>query len=183
MPSRRALLGGLATGLTTGLAGCANLPAVAVPRIDDQPCPPLDVHADRTVCSHTDEKGGDDRGSATGGVSVSASPTTVGRSSESLEQVTFRIDNRTDSPLKFDGSRWRAYRNAGFGWHERQISVNAFDDHTVEPGGAVSWHGIDAWLELASDEQAKAGLYAAVLPTYVANERVVAAFLFRVVRG
>lgn len=179
MPSRRALLAGLASGVTASLAGCGNMPAVTVPRIDDQPCPPLDVRADRTVCSHADEETGE---SATGDIDVSASPTTVGVSSESLEEITFRIDNRTDSPLRYDGSRWRTYRKAGFGWQEREVSAADFGTETVEPGGSVAWHGIDAWLRLGSDEQARRGLYAAILPISVANKRVVAAFLFRVVR-
>jgi hypothetical protein len=146
---------------------------VTVPRIDDQSCPPLDVRADRTVCSHADERGG---------IDVNASPTTVSPASEAVERITLRIDNRADSPLRFDGSRWRLYRNAGYGWRERQVSAGALGEHTIEPGETVSWSGIDAWLGLAPDDRANAGLYAAVLPTAVAGDRVVAAFLFRVVR-
>lgn len=173
MPSRRSLLAGLAAGVTVGVAGCASAPALTVPRIADQSCPPLDVPADRAVCSHADDDGD---------IDVSVAPTTVSTASESIERITLRLDNRTDSPMTYDGSRWRTYRNAGFGWYERESSTPDFGDETVEPGGSVAWHGIDAWFRLGPDERLREGLYAAVLPTSVTGQRVVAAFLFRVVR-
>lgn len=172
MPSRRALLAA-ATASTTALAGCTRLPGVSVPRIDGQPCPPVDVAADRSVCSHHDPEE----------IVVTASSQQFSTERESLESLSLDIENGTDTPLVFDGDRWRLFRNEGFGWSEREVDVRGSDSaETIEAGESFGWHGIDAMFELGAAGPTPAGLYAAVLPVDDDGARVVCVFLFRVTR-
>lgn len=158
MPSRRRVLA-LATGAVSVVpfAGC-TVPVGPVPRVGDQPCPPLDSIADRSVCSHTD---------STGGIGVSVSPTTVSTAPESLSDVTIRIENGTDRPLavwRSSSGRWRLYRTTGFGWNERDVpDSGSVAPDAIEPGGAFSVSGLDALFRLGATGSTPAGLYAAVL--------------------
>ena len=163
---------------TAAIAGCATGPLLPVPRIADQPCPPLDLPEPRAVCSHTDESGG---------IDVSVDPSTASTAPESLEPVRLRVENGTDAPLLYDGRDWRLYRHGGTRWRRREdIGSGPHGVETMPPGGSASWSGIDALFRLGAAGRTPAGLYAAVLP--VRPDRsgastVACVFLFRVTRA
>lgn len=97
MPSRRNLLALADASLgVPGLVGCSSPPAVSAPRIADQPCPPVELDADRAVCSHI---------SADSGVVVEVTNETVTTAPKSLEESSIEIRNRTNTELEFDPSR------------------------------------------------------------------------------
>lgn len=169
VPSRRhvlALLGGT-------LAGCTT-PALSVPRIEDQPCPPVEVHASRSVCSHAEPHDG---------LQITAEPTAVSTDPESLGTVSVEIENRTGTPVEYDPYRWRVYRNAGWGWTEREEPSNPRSDaDTIPPGGSAGWSGIDALWKIGATGPTPAGLYAAVTTVAVGEKLVACVALVRVVR-
>lgn len=169
MPSRRTLL----AAMSAGFAGCAGAPALSVPNVDAQPCPPVDLPADRAVCSHTD---GD------GDVSLSVSAAEFSTAPESLEALSLRID--TSATLRYREDGWRLFRNAGWGWTERDVSGGLSGSESIPAGKSAGWHGIDALFHLGAAGPTPAGLYAAVLPVWVnaADTRVACVFLFRVTR-
>lgn len=138
------------------LSGCSMGPILPIPRIADQPCPPLDLPEPRAVCSHSDPSHG---------LTLSVSPSTVSTAPEALEPVRLLIENGTDSSLRYDPSRWRLYRNTGMGWNRRGETYGAPSGvETMPPGGSASWSGIDGLFELGPASRTPAGLYAAVLP-------------------
>lgn len=166
MPSRRSVLA-LAV---TGLAGCADVSPLSVPRIASQSCPPFDVDG-RAVCSHTDEPGGLD---------VTVSNPVVSTDREALERSTFRIDNGTDDVVETNPEHWRLHRNAGLGWSRREFSPAMTDVVRLEPGHSASWSGLDALFKLGATGSTPRGLYAAVLPARAGEEPVNLFVLFRV---
>ncbi|GAB6860880.1 hypothetical protein ACFR97_00275 [Haloplanus litoreus] len=161
------------------LSGCATGPLLPIPRIDEQPCPPLDLTETRAVCSQTD---------AAGGIDVSVTPSTVSTAPEALGSVRLLVENGTDAPLRYDTADWRLYRDAGTGWRRREeIRDGPRDVETMPPGGSASWSGIDALFRLGADGRTPAGLYAAVLTVWpdrdgASGESVACVFLFRVSR-
>jgi hypothetical protein len=176
MVPRRAFL-----ALTSAVfAGCSSGPLLPVPRIADQSCPPLDLPERRAVCSHTDTPDG---------IDLSTSPSAVSTATESLESVRLLVENGLESPLRYDPSSWRLYRNAGLGWNQRGETYGGPREvETMPPGGSASWSGIDGLFRLGTARDTPAGLYAAVLPVQPeegSNESggpIACVFLFRVVR-
>jgi len=157
-------------------AGCATGPLLPIPRIGEQPCPPLDLVETRAVCSHTD---------AAGGIDVSATPSTVSTAPEALAPVRLLVENGTAGPLRYDPAEWRLYRDSGTGWRQREdIGGGPRGVETMPPGGSASWSGIDSRFRLGATGRTPAGLYAAVLPVWPvrngSGESVACVFLFRV---
>jgi hypothetical protein len=162
---------------TATLAGCATGPLLPIPRIADQPCPPLDLPEPRAVCSHTDDPGG---------VDVSVEPSSVSTAPEALEPVRLLVENGTETPLRYDGTTWRLYRHGGTRWRRREdVGSGPRGVETMPAGGSASWSGIDALFRLGAAGRTPAGLYAAVLPVRPDRsgaETVACVFLFRVSR-
>jgi hypothetical protein len=158
------------------VSGCATGPLLPIPRIDDQPCPPLSLVESRAVCSHTD---------AAGGIDVSVTPSRVSTAREALEPVRLLVENGTADPLRYDPAEWRLYRDAGTGWRRREdVGGGPAGAETVPPGGSASWSGVDALFRLGASGRTPAGLYAAVLPVWPGRDGSVACvFLFRVGKG
>lgn len=155
MPSRRHVLTVTTSVLASVSVAGYSVPGGSVPRIENQPCPPLDRVTDQSVCSHTD---------TSGSIDVSVSPTTVSTERESLENVTIRIENNTDDPLTIDPKRWNLYRTTGFGWSERDLPARESDNtHVIQPDGAFTWSGLDALFDLGASGSTPPGLYAAAI--------------------
>jgi hypothetical protein len=157
-------------------SGCATGPLLPIPRIDEQPCPPLSLVESRAVCSHTD---------AAGGIDVSVTPSRVSTVPEALAPVRLLVENGTVDPLRYDLTDWRLYRDTGTGWRRQEnVGGGPTGAEIVPSGGSASWSGIDSLFRLGAADRTPAGLYAAVLPVWPVrdgtSDSVACVFLFRV---
>lgn len=186
MPSRRRLLACTTAALSGALVAGCTIPLGSIPRVETQPCPPLDRVSERHVCSHID---------TAGGIDLSVSPTTVAPPSEAIEQISIQIENNTETSLTLDPEQWALYRTTGFGWKKRNLQNREASDTSdvieIEPSGTFGASGLDAFLfHIGPGESAPVGLYAAVItvgkgaeldgPDRKAGTPVDCVFLFRV---